>query len=48
MKHYINHNQNQNPRNFGEVDYEDHQIDIAEENYNKVNKELEQNEIPMS
>ena len=47
MKSYISQNQNQNPRNFGEVDFEDHQIDVSEEGYNKINKELEENEIPI-
>ena len=48
MKSFIKDNQNQNPRNFGEFDYEDHQIDVSEEGYNKINKALEENEIPIS
>lgn len=47
MNTYIKHNKNQNPRNFGEVDLEDHQLEIMEEDCNKVNKELEENEIPI-
>ena len=47
MKSYINHNQDKNPRNYGEVDDEDNQKEAMEEDCNKINKELEENEIPI-
>lgn len=32
---------NQNTRNFGEVDFEDHQIENMEEDCKKVNEEID-------
>ena len=48
MNPLTKHNQDKNPKNFGEVDFEDHQLEIMEEDCNKVNKELEENEIPIT
>lgn len=36
--------ENNKYKDYGEVDFEDHEIEQAEERYDKINKELEDNE----
>ncbi len=35
----------ENYKDYGEVDFEDYEIDQTEERYDKINQELEDNEI---